>query len=377
MRSALIYSNEMGRFDFGYGHPFKPDRGIMTYELCGRYGLLNHSWMETLKPGLAGEQIITNFHTKDYLRALIEAGRGKASLEMLGYGLGTEDNPILHGIYEWAAMTVGGTILGMEKILNGDLDYAFNLFGGFHHAAADHAEGFCYLNDIVVAIRAALQKDEHLRIAYVDCDAHHGNGVQDAFYDDPRVLVISLHETGREIYPWSGMETETGQGEGKGYNVNIPLEPGTDDEVYGFAFDSLVVPLLESFHPRVLVAQIGADTLISDPLTHLKLTNNGYRRNVHRLRKLCPRILALAGGGYDLFRTARAWTLAWATLNQLEPEDELAGLVGGMMYGPEMEMGSLYDHPWITEGEPKIKAQQEAERVVSFLRREVFPLHGL
>ncbi len=377
MRSALIYSNEMGRFDFGYGHPFKPERGIMTYELCSRYGLLGHPWMQLLKPGPAGEELLTNFHTKDYLKALTLASQGKASLEMLGYGLGTEDNPIITGIYEWAATTVGGTVWGMQEILKGDLDYAFNLFGGFHHGAADHAEGFCYLNDIVIAIREALRQDDGLRIAYVDCDAHHGNGVQDAFYDDPRVMVISLHETGREIYPWSGMETETGQGEGIGYNVNIPLEPGTDDDVYGFAFDFLVVPLLKSFRPQVLVAQIGADTLISDPLTHLKLTNNGYRQNVEKLRTLCPRILALGGGGYDLFRTARAWTLAWAALNQLNPEDELAGLVGGMMYGPEIEMGSLYDHPWLTEGEPKAKAQREAQRVVSFLQQNVFPLHGL
>ncbi|MDI6726468.1 MAG: acetoin utilization protein AcuC [Smithellaceae bacterium] len=377
MKSALIYSHEMGRFNFGFGHPFKPERGIKAYELCDRYGLLGHPWMLVLPPEPAEYEAARNFHTEGYLKALALASQGKASLELLEHGLGTEDNPIIPGIYEWSFRAVGGTVQGLSKILAGELDYAFNLFGGFHHGAPDHAEGFCYLNDIVIAIREAQRKDRGLKIAYLDCDAHHGNGVQDAFFADPRVLTISLHETGREIYPWSGWEFEIGEGEGRGYNINIPLEPGTDDEIYRFAFDSLVSPLISSFRPDILLAQLGADTLISDPLTHLKLTNNGYRQTVEAIRSLCPRILALGGGGYDLYRTARAWTLAWATLNRLDPKDELAGLVGGMMYGPEMEVGSLYDHPYLTEGEPKVRAQKEIERVVEFLRREVFPLHGL
>jgi acetoin utilization protein AcuC len=377
MKSLFIYSSDMGRFDFGHGHPFKPERGIMTFDLCHRYGLINAEGIAVAAPPPAPRDVLLKFHQEDYLDALEAAGRGEVSLELLSYGLGTEDNPIRHGIDAWAARTVGGSVMGMEKILAQEVDLAFNVFGGFHHGYPDHAEGFCYLNDIATAINVARTIAPGLRLAYVDADAHHGNALQDAFYATKDVLVISLHETGREIYPGTGMETEIGSGEGRGYNVNIPLEPGTDDEVYQYAFEAVVVPLLTAYQPQVLIAQVGADVLVSDPLTHLKLTNNGYRRYLESLRSLCPRILALSGGGYDLYRSARAWTLAWAALTRREPEDGLAGLVGGMMFGPEMEMGSLYDHPYFTTGESKEKAMAEARRVVTFLRENVFPCHGL
>lgn len=241
----------------------------------------------------------------------------------------------------------------------------------------DRAEGFCYLNDIAVSILEVLGRRPDLKVVYIDCDAHHGNGVQEAFYSDPRVLFISLHETGKTLYPWSGWETEIGIGEGKGFTVNIPLEPGSDDEVYTYAFEALVPPLVQAFAPDVIVAELGADTLVSDPLTHLKLTNNGYQHVVRSIKTLCPKVLGLGGGGYDLYRTARCWTLAWGILNDLEPVDEFAGLVGGMMFGPEMEVGSLYDYPYLSEGEVKEKAMDEARRVVSYLQETVFPYHGL
>ena len=155
------------------------------------------------------------------------------------------------------------------------------------------------------------------------------------------------------------------------------MEPGTDDEVYAFAFEAVVPPLVGSFGPDVIVAELGADTLISDPLTHLKLTNNGYQRTVRRIMELCPRVLGLGGGGYDLYRTARCWTLAWAIMNHLVPVDEFAGLVGGMMFGPEMEVGSLYDYPYLSEGEVKEKSFQEARRVVAYIQENIFPLHNL
>jgi acetoin utilization protein AcuC len=240
-----------------------------------------------------------------------------------------------------------------------------------------NAEGFCYVNDIVIAILDCLRLFPGTRIAYVDFDAHHGNGVQVPFYEDPRVLFVSVHETGRTLYPWSGSETETGKGPGLGYTVNIPLEPGTDDEVYSYVLDSAVFPILKAFAPDFIVAEIGADTLISDPLTHLKLTNNGYQKALRGIMPLCRKILALGGGGYDLYRTSRCWTLAWSILNHVEPVDEFAGLVGGMMFGPEKEVGSLYDHAFFTKGEVKEKAFQEARRVVSYIQEHVFPIHGL
>ena len=376
-KSLFVFSEDMARFDFGPNHPFKPERATKTYELCNRYGVMNYPWMTVFRPEAIDENLLTLFHDPDYLRLLREASQGRVNLDMLAVGLGTEDTPLLMGIYEWSLQAAGGTLEALRRIVQDDCRVAFNPLGGFHHAMPGNAEGFCYINDIAVAIRDILKTDPGLKVVFLDLDAHHGNGVQKAFYEEAEVLFISLHETGRLLYPWSGSETDIGQGEGRGYTVNVPLEEGTDDEVYNFVFDNLVPPLISAFSPDVIVAEIGADTLISDPLTHLKLTNNAYQRAIKRILELCPRILALGGGGYDLYRTSRAWTLAWSILNHIEPVDEFSGLVGGMMFGPESEVGTLYDHPYSTKGDVKTKAFEEARRVVAWIKKEIFPIHSL
>ena len=221
--------------------------------------------------------------------------------------------------------------------------FVFNPFGGFHHAGKDHAEGFCYINDIAVAIADLIRKDQ--RVAYIDIDAHHGNGVQDAFYETDKVLCISLHESGETLYPGTGSEAEIGSKEGVGYNVNIPLRAGTDDELYLFVFQSLVPPLIQNFKPDIVVANIGCDIHRDDPLANLNLTSNGYRSVISMINDLCPKILALGSGGYNLHRTAALWALAWAEFCGLQPQDLHAGLVGGMMYGPETGAGQLDDPP--------------------------------
>jgi len=375
--TIFIYSDEMSWFDFGADHPFKPERAAKTYDLCNRYGVMNYPWMKILEPEALPINLLSLFHESAYLDLLQKATEDKVDPEMLKRGLGTLDNPIITGIYEWSILAAGGTQSAMNHLIKGEAVAAFNPLGGFHHAMPGHAEGFCYINDVAIAIMYALGRMPDLKIAYIDFDAHHGNGVQHAFYEDPRVLVISLHETGRTLYPWSGYETEIGEKDGKGFTVNFPLEPGTDDEVYNFALEKTVLPLIKSFSPDLIVAELGADALVSDPLTHLKLTNNSYQKAVKGIMGICPKILALGGGGYDLYRTARCWTLAWSILNRVEPEDEFAGLVGGMMFGPEKEVGSLYDHPYHTEGEVKEKAFKEVRRVAAYIRKEIFPTHGL
>ncbi|MBN2062628.1 MAG: acetoin utilization protein AcuC [Deltaproteobacteria bacterium] len=377
MGSIFFYSADIGRFDFGINHPFKPERLIKTYELCDRYGVINYLWMDVRKPEPLDSSLLYLFHEPGYIDLLKKASMGDVSLEMLGRGLGTDDTPILKGIYEWSLQAAGGSYMAIESLINGKAQVAFNLSGGFHHAMPGNAEGFCYINDIVIAIKSALNDSPGLRVAYIDIDAHHGNGVQHAFYNTPEVLFISLHETGKELYPWSGFETETGEGDGEGFTINIPLEPGTDDEVYDLVFKNGVLPVLEAFGPDLAVIELGADTLISDPLTHLKLTNNGYQEAVKGVRDICPKILGLGGGGYDIFRTSRCWTLAWALMNYVDPVDEFAGLVGGMMFGPEMEVGSLYDNPYKTKGEIKEKALDEARRVLSYIKKNIFPIHHL
>ena len=375
--SIFVYSEELARFDFGNDHPFKPERSSKTYELCNRYGVMNHPWMSILRPDSIDIQLLDLFHEPEYIRLLEKAGRGEVLLDMLERGIGTDDNPILKGVFEWCLKVAGGTLEAMSLITGGDALTAFNPLGGFHHARKGNAEGFCYINDIVIAIKNSLNRYPGIKIAYIDIDAHHGNGVQEAFYNDADVLFISSHETGKTLYPWSGSMDEIGENGGRGFTINIPMEPQSDDEVFSFAFNEIVPAVIESFAPDIIVAELGADTLISDPLTHLRLTNNSYVNAINKMVELCPRIMALGGGGYDLYRTARCWTLAWSALNNIEPEDEFAGLVGGMMFGPEKEVGSLYDYPYTTEGEDKEHAMREIKKVVDYIKKEIFPFHDL
>ena len=369
--AVLLFSDELARFDYGDHHPFKPMRARNTLELCERYGLLGgEARLEV--PGVATREALARFHEDGYLDVLAQVSAGGFELSALERGIGSDDCPPLLGVYDFSARVAGATLSAVDLVMSGSATRAFNLVGGLHHAYRDHAEGFCYVNDVGVAIEQLL--DDGKRVAFVDIDAHHCNGVQDAYYRDDRVLVVSLHESGQTLYPWGGAETEIGLGKGRGYNVNVPLLEKTDDEVYVDTFRKVVPPLLEAFQPDIVLAEVGADTHVSDPLTHLRLTNNGYRIVVRDLCRLAPRLVALGGGGYDVFRTARCWTLAWAELSDQEPQDEYAGLVGGMMFGEEM--GGLNDRPLLTTGDAKIRALDEAERVVDFIWEEVFPRVG-
>ena len=389
--SAFIYSEEFSKFEYSSSHPFKPVRAKLTLDLCRRYGLVDWPWIRILPPQPTDFQTLAEFHDETYLKVLKAIDSDAVARELwpdllskedlkgeprlLKYGLGTEDNPVFSGVYDFSLLTAGATLLGARKIASGEIQVAFNPVGGFHHAGRDHAEGFCYVNDIAVAVIQLLKQG--LRVAFVDIDAHHGNGVQDAFYGDDRVLVISFHQNGKDIYPWSGFENEIGEGRGKGFTVNVPLPAGTDDEIFEHAFGEMVPPLLGAFKPDIVIAELGADTHLSDPLSDLNLTNLGYSRVVEKLAAMSPRLLALGGGGYDLYKTARNWTLAWAALNGLEPRDEFAGVVGGMMFGPEADAGEIYDKKFVTGGLAKEQIRREVDRVLAALKNTVFPLHQI
>ena len=365
MHSIFYYSHELARYDFGPDHPFKPERAHKALELCRRYGVLDQQHMTLKSPSALEHEKLLLAHSQDYLETLRRVGQGEIFEEMLKFGIGTEDNPPLPGIYEWSRKCAGATWEGMVELLDKDTDITFNPLGGFHHALPSRASGFCYINDIVIAIKEAV--NHNVKITYLDIDAHHGDGVQRAFYHEDRVQFISMHESGKYIYPYSGSVEESGDGNGEGFTINIPLPPKTDDEVYLEVFHRIVLPLIKGFRPDVLVAQLGADSLVSDPLTDLMLTNNSYTQVVRELKGLCGKILATGGGGYDIYRTARCWTLAWAILNDIEPKDEFAGLVGGMMFGPEMEVSSLYDRPYTVTGPEKDKIRQEVDKTIEFL----------
>ena len=389
--SAFIYSEEFSKFEYSSSHPFKPGRAKLTLDLCRRYGLVDWPWIRILPPQATDFQTLAEFHDETYLKVLKAIDSDAVARELwpdllskedlkgeprlLKYGLGTEDNPVFSGVYDFSLLTAGATLLGARKIASGEIQVAFNPVGGFHHAGRDHAEGFCYVNDIAIAVIQLLKQG--LRVAVVDIDAHHGNGVQDAFYGDNRVLVISFHQNGKDIYPWSGFENEIGEGRGKGFTVNVPLPAGTDDEIFERAFEEMVPPLLGAFKPDIVIGELGADTHFADPLSDLNLTNLGYSRVVEKLAEMSPRLLALGGGGYDLYKTARNWTLAWAVLNGLEPRDEFAGVVGGMMFGPEADAGEIYDKKFVTGGRAKEQIRREVDRVLASLKNTVFPLHQI
>jgi acetoin utilization protein AcuC len=392
--SAFIYSDELANFEYSPTHPFKPIRAKLTMDLCRRYDLIDRPWIRIVKPEPLPFEILAEFHDETYLKALqavdssalaselwpdVPSGRESGTFtidpQILKYELGTDDNPIFAGVYDYSALAAGATFTGAKMVASGEVQVAFNPVGGFHHAARDHAEGFCYVNDAAVAITHLLK--DGLRVAFVDIDAHHCNGVQDAFYRDDRVLVISLHESGRNLYPWSGFESEIGEGKGRGYTVNVPLPEKTDDEAFVRAFGEIVPPLLEAYAPDIVIAELGADTHVSDPLTHLSVTNLGYCRVVEKLVERAPRLLALGGGGYDVYKTTRSWTLAWAIMNQLEPRDEYVGVIGGMMFGPEAEVGDLHDKTVLTTGVVKERINQEIDRVLGYLKQTVFPIHKI
>src|SRR5439155_1369055 len=206
-------------------------------------------------------------------------------------------------------------------VASGQATRAFHFAGGLHHALPGRASGFCYVNDAVLAI--LYLKARGLRVLYVDIDAHHGDGVQHAFYADSEVMTISTHERGDYLFPGTGFVEEAGGGEAVGYSVNLPLEPFTDSSVYLAAFEEVVPPLLGAFKPDVVVAQLGIDSHRTDPLTHLALDVQGFTRAVARIVEQAPRLVALGGGGYDLSNVARAWTAAWAVMNGVELPAEL------------------------------------------------------
>jgi acetoin utilization protein AcuC len=350
-------------------------RAKILAELLNRYLLIHEKNQKIVKPTPIDEELLYLFHTREYIRLLKMAESGEFTEEILQAGLGTTDNPVFRSMFQFALDASGGTYKGAMMLLDNEARFAFNPIGGFHHAGADHAEGFCYINDIAVTISDLLRKGQ--RIAYIDIDAHHGNGVQDAFYDTDRVLNISLHETGETLYPGTGFEVETGAGAGLGYTVNIPLLAETDDEVYVYAFESVVPPLVKAFRPDMVFTVIGGDTHKDDPLAHLNLTSNGYTHVVRIINEISPKILAMGGGGYNIFRTAALWALAWAEFCGLKPEDQHAGKVGGMMYGPETEMGSLDDPPFLLTGTDKERTFDHARRIVDYIRENLFQIHGI
>jgi acetoin utilization protein AcuC len=375
MKTALIHSDEWRRFDYGPEHPLRMERLGLTWRLMQAYGLTALPGAKILAPEPAELEAIARFHAREYLEVLRAVSAGDRVPHAARYGLGPGDNPIFPGVWEAAQLVAGGSLCAASLVAEGRVDRAFHFAGGLHHAMPNRASGFCYVNDAVLAIMRLRERD--WRVAYVDIDAHHGDGVQFAFYGDPHVLTISTHERGDRLFPGTGFVAELGDGDGRGFSVNLPLQPYTDDEVYQPAFEAVVPPLLRAFNPDVVVLQLGIDSHRTDPLTHLSLTVQGFTSVVRRVLELAPRVVALGGGGYDLPNVARAWTAAWAALNGVTLPDALPSECHTDMIRLGLQGLSLSDPPADLPEDTRRWAEEYARRQVAAIRKDIFPLHRL
>ena len=310
-QATVAWDEALTQYDFGPGHPLAPVRVALTIELARQLGVLSAPSVTMVSPPPATDAELATVHDDDYIAAVRQAGRSLAP--DLRFGLGTEDDPVFEGMHEASALVAGATLAAAQAVWSGSALHGASVAGGLHHAMRRTASGFCVYNDLAVAIKWLLAAGAE-RVVYVDTDVHHGDGVQAAFYDDPRVLTISLHEHPATLFPGTGLPGETGVGAGTGYAVNVALPAGTGDAGWLRAFDAVVPPLLRAFKPTVLVSQHGCDSHRLDPLAHLELTVDAQRLAqvmLHDLaHELCDgRWLVTGGGGYALVQVVpRTWT---------------------------------------------------------------------
>lgn len=324
-KTAFIFAPAFLNYKFMDDHPFHPKRLEITLDLLEQLGLLPQDQILSPRPATVEELALV--HDPIYIQAVQQASQaadkegGEEREEWQPFGIGTEDNPIFPDMHEAARWVVGGTVMAAESVMEGRFTHAVNLAGGLHHAHRGQASGFCIYNDAAVAISVLKQKYPAIRIAYIDTDAHHGDGVQWLFYDDPDVLTISLHETGKYLFPGTGNLEERGDGPGYGYSFNLPLEAYTEDESYLECLQGVLTPLLHRFNPDLILSQNGCDAHYYDPLTHLAVSTKIYQeipRIIHELaHEFCEgRLVAIGGGGYDWWRVVpRAWSLLWSELS--------------------------------------------------------------
>ena len=325
-RSAFVYSPEYLAYKLSEEHPLNPVRLALTDSLVRTAGLLADPAVSSEQPRPATEDELLLAHDRPYVERVKEiSARGGWADPYQDFGLGSPDNPAFKGMHEATTLVVGGTLVACELVWSGRARHAFNPGGGLHHANRSLASGFCIYND--AAIGVAWLRRQGARVLYVDTDAHHGDGVQFIFYEDPDVLTISLHESGRYLFPGTGNPSERGEGPGFGYSFNVPLQPYTDHASFVECYDLVVPPLARAFKPDVIVAQNGCDGHAIDPLTHLHYLTRTFehvgRRSHELAHELCDgRLVALGGGGYALWTVVpRAWTSVWAAISGQELPD--------------------------------------------------------
>ena len=370
--AAFVYDDVLSGHVLSEAHPMKPVRLRYTYELLDAYGAFDAPNTRLVPPRQATEEEVLVYHTSAYVRAVQSFSRGEGTLSLMEFNFGPGDNPVYEGIYDAAVWSTGASLKAAELLISGEVDAAFSISGGLHHAMPGYSYGFCVFNDPVIAIKALVAQG--MRVAYVDIDCHHGDGVQHAFYDTDAVLTISIHESGAFLFPGTGFTQESGAGRGRGYSVNLPLYPYTSDEVYLWALREVVPPLVEAFHADVLVTQLGIDSHFRDPITHLALTVQGFETAVAELARLSPsRWLALGGGGYDLQAVARAWTLAYGVMSEQDFPPEIPA-----SYRERYDVATLKDPDEVPiDDSVKKETRAFAEASVLAVHQLIFPAHGI
>ncbi|MGG1575548.1 acetoin utilization protein AcuC [Fictibacillus sp. NRS-1165] len=321
-KPVFIYSEDMLRYKFSEDHPFNQLRVQLTFDLLRSSGSLEDS--RIVRPRMASDEEIGLIHDKAYIEAVKKAGQGTLNaVSAQNYGLGTEDTPIFSGMHEASALIVGATLTAADMVMEGHASYGFNPSGGLHHGFRGKASGFCVYNDSAVAI-AYLKKKYGVKVLYVDTDAHHGDGVQWAFYEDPDACTLSIHETGRYLFPGTGNVTEKGQSDGYGYSFNLPVDAFTEDESWLSLYETALNEVAAFFKPDVILTQNGSDAHYLDPLTHLSVTMKSFHAIPRIAKKMADRYcegrwIATGGGGYDIWRVVpRAWSEIWLAMNNID-----------------------------------------------------------
>ena len=321
-RTTLLYSEKFLDYNLGPFHPLRPVRVKLTHDLIQSKGLLNETFSKTTLPRVASEEEILLFHERDYVRLVQKySERGSGLLD-------AGDTPAFKGCFEATSLVVGASLEGCDKIMTGKFAHAFNPSGGLHHAHPERASGFCIFNDPAISINYLKKKYDVKRLVYLDIDAHHGDGVMYGFYNEPSLLDIDFHESGKFLFPGTGFPNEIGGSEAKGLKLNVPLLPDTGDEAYHRAFHKLVPDIVRKFRPEIILVQCGADGHANDRLAHLRLTTNMYVEVVSEMHnlahELCEgRFLLFGGGGYTLANVPRVWALAFATLAGIKLDNEI------------------------------------------------------
>ncbi|SFF05114.1 acetoin utilization protein AcuC [Alteribacillus iranensis] len=313
--AIFVYSEKQLAYKFNEEHPFNHLRLHLTYDLLNKMHALSDS--SVVIPRIATDEEISFIHDSAYIDAVKAAGEGELEEDIArNYGLGTEDTPIFPKMHEAAALLVGGTLTAVDMVMSGKSKHALNLGGGLHHGFRGKASGFCIYNDSSIAIEY-MRKKYGARVLYVDTDAHHGDGVQWSFYDEPDVCTFSIHETGRYLFPGTGDVHEKGAGKGYGFSINVPVDAFTEDESFLECYETTFRELADFFKPDVIFTQNGADAHYYDPLSHLSVTTETYKqipKVAHQIaHEYCDgKWIAVGGGGYDMWRAVpRAWAMIW------------------------------------------------------------------